>query len=340
MQFLLISTFIIITHYINGNKISNNIEKINGNKISNNIEKINLNKIYKMAILSKTIYDYDFNNKNKKDSLCLLSKFDLKNNLSIDTIKTNNIYFNTEQYVSYLNTENFSKEAKNYLDFISNNFPDTEIYGYFNNKNRLHSLIIINHKIEEINIVFRGSMYFDEWINNLLIKESSIPFNNLKIHSGILKLYKHNDINNNILYILKNLFEYFPKYKKIFGGHSKGTILSFLTIIDLLYILDYDYTYEVICFGSPQILNKNIADFLHNNDKIKISNVINENDIICNLPFNNKYQVGLEILMKNNDIMINEYDKPYNSKINVFNNFFKSISNHDLKKYIHKLKKY
>ena len=329
MQFLLISIFIIVIHYINGNKISNNIEKIN------------INKIYKMAILSKTIYDYDFNNKNKKDSLCLLSKFDLKNNLSIDTIKTNNIYFNTDQYVSYLNTENFSKEAKNYLDFISNNFPDTEIYGYFNNKNRLHSLIIINHKIEEINIVFRGSMYFDEWINNLLIKESSIPYNDLKIHSGILKLYKHNNINNNILYSLKNLFEYFPKYKNIFGGHSKGTILSFLTIIDLLNILDYnDYTYEVVCFGSPQILNKNIADFLHNNDKIKIYNVINENDIISNLPFNNKYQVGLEILMKNDDIIINEYDKPYNSKINIFNNFFKLISNHDLKKYIHKLKKY
>ena len=157
MQFLLISTFITVIYYINGNKISSSIEKIN------------INKIYKMAILSKTIYDYDFNNKNKKDSLCLLSKFDLKNELSIETIKSNNIYFNTDQYVSYLNTENFSKEAKHYLDFISTNFPDTEIYGYFNNKNRLHSLIIINHKIEEINIVFRGSMYFDEWINNLII---------------------------------------------------------------------------------------------------------------------------------------------------------------------------
>ena len=85
-----------------------------------------------------------------------------------------------------------------------------------------------------------------------------------------------------MLYILKNLFDYFPKYKKIFGGHSKGTILSFLTIIELIFKLgdDNNYNYEVICFGSPKILNQDIANFLHKHNKIKIYNVINDDDIL------------------------------------------------------------
>lgn len=340
IQYLLLSS---VLYYTTGFKISEN------NKIINNqlITKSTFNEIYKMAILSKTIYDYDFNNKknefkNKKDSLCVLSKLNKKNNLSIDIIKHNNIYFNTEQHVSFLDTDNFSKEAKSYLDFIENNFPDTEIYGYFNNKNRLHSLIVINHKLEEINIVFRGSMYLDEWINNLIIEENSINlsesrYNNFTIHSGILKLYKDNNINIHMLYIFKNLFEYFPKYKKIFGGHSKGNTLCFLTVIELLLNLDKKYNYEIFCFGNPQILNKYIANFLHKNKNIKIYNVINENDIISYLPFNDKYQIGIEILLKDNNIVINKYNEPYNLKKNIFHYFWKSIENHNLKEYIRKI---
>ena len=336
IQCLLLSS---VLYYTTGFKIS---EK---NKIINNqlITKSTFNEIYKMAILSKTIYDYDFNNKknefkNKKDSLCVLSKLNKKNNLTIDIIKSNNIYFNTEQHVSFLDTDNFSKEAKSYLNFIENNYPDTEIYGYFNNKNRLHSLILINHKLEEINIVFRGSMYLDEWINNLIIEEYQIPDNNFKIHSGILKLYTDNNINIHMLYILKNLFDYFPKYKKIFGGHSKGNILCFLTVIELLFKFN-NYNFEIICFGNPQILNKNIADFLHKHTKIKIYNIINENDVISYLPFHDKYQIGIEILLKDNDIIVNKHNEPYHCKKNIFSHFFKSIENHDLKEYIYKLKK-
>ena len=335
IQCLLISTLSTVLYYSNGFKIYEN-------KIINNqfITKSTFNKIYKRALLSKTIYDSDFTNKNnevKKDSLCILSKLDKKNNLSIDIIKNNNIYFNTDQHVSYLETENFSKEAKSYLDFISTNFPDNEIYGYFNNKNRLHSLIVINHKLEEINIVFRGSMYLDEWINNLIIEEKKIPYNNFTIHSGILQLYTNNKINDHILYILKNLFEYFPKYKKIFGGHSKGNTLCFLTIIELLFKLDNNDNFEIVCFGNPQILNKDIADFLHKDSRLKIYNVINENDIISYLPFNDKYQIGIEILLKDNDIIINKYNSPFHCKINIFKNYSKMIKNHDLKEYIRKI---
>jgi hypothetical protein len=341
IQYILLGTLSTVICYTDGLKISENSKIIKNQIVTKSI----FDDIYKMAILSKSIYDYDFNNKinefkNKRDSLCILSKWNRKNNLSIDTIKSNNIYFNTDQHVSLLNIDNFSKEAKSYLNLISNNFNGTEIYGYFNNKNRLHSLIIINHKLEEINIVFRGSMYLDEWISNLMIKENDIPYSNFKIHSGILNLYKNSNINNHTLYILKNLFEYFPKYKKIFGAHSKGTILSFLTIIELLFKLDNkNDNYEIICFGNPQILNKELANFLHKHTNIKIYNVINENDIISHLPFNNKYQIGIEILLKDNDMIVNKHKEPYQRRINIFSNFCKSIKNHDLKEYINKLNK-
>ena len=347
IQCLLLTTLSTAIYYTDGFKISET--KTTKNIKNELLTKTTCNKIYKMAILSKTIYDYDFNNKNnefknKKDSLCVLSKLNKKNNLSIDIIKSNNIYFNTDQHISYLDTENFSKEAKSYLDFISTNFPDTEIYGYFNNKNRLHSLILINHKLEEINVVFRGSMYLDEWINNLKVEEKTMPYNDFKIHSGILDLYIDNNINNHILYILKNLFEYFPEYKKIFGGHSKGVILSFLTIIELLFKLDNNNNnnnnnYEIICFGTPQILNKDLANFLHKHDNLKIYNIINDNDIISNLPFNDKYQVGTEILLKDDNFVINIHDEIFHCKNNVFNKFLKSVRQHDLKIYIDKIKK-
>jgi hypothetical protein len=224
----------------------------------------------------------------------------------------------------------FEKKNDNLLDLSAEDFI---------NKNRLHSLILINHKLEEINIVFRGSMYLDEWINNLIIEEYPIPDNNFKIHSGILKLYTDNNINIHMLYILKNLFDYFPKYKKIFGGHSKGNILCFLTVIELLFKFNNYNNFEIICFGNPQILNKNIADFLHKHTKIKIYNIINENDVISYLPFHDKYQIGIEILLKDNDIIVNKHNEPYHCKKNIFSHFFKSIENHDLKEYIYKLKK-
>jgi hypothetical protein len=303
-----------------------------------------LSDIKKMSVLSKIVYDYDFSNrkllKQKKDNFFIKPEFDKKTNLTIDFIKNNNIYFDSSQYASFLNNNNFIKPAEKHLDFINNNFPNTEIYGYFNNKNRLHLLIFLNHNLSEINVIFRGSQYIDEWINNIKINEVPISFNNkFKIHRGLYQIYTNYNIDNNIIYILKNLFDYFPKYRKIFSGHSRATTFCFLMVMELLSKLKDKYKYEIICFGNPQILNKQIANFLHSNKNIDIYNVINENDIISYLPFCNKYQVGTEILLKDsiNNLSIIKHKYPYQKKLNIFN-FFKSIDNHDLIKYIEKLK--
>ena len=300
--------------------------------------------IKKMSVLSKIVYDYNYDNnklcnKNKK-KIHIESDFNKKTNLTIDFIKNNNIYFDSFQHTSFLNNNDFTKTSEKHLDFINNKFPDTEIYGYFNDNNRLHLLILINHKLGEINVVYRGSLYFDEWYKNLKLNEVSLSFNDkYKIHKGLYQIYTNYNIDNNIIYILKNLFDYFPKYKKIFTGHSRGSIFCFLTVIELMSKLKDQYKYEIICFGSPQILNKKIADFLHQNKNIDIYNIINENDIVSYLPFCDKYHVGTEILLKENDISIIEHENPYKKKYDVLE-FFKYIKNHDLKIYIDKLNKF
>jgi hypothetical protein len=300
--------------------------------------------IKKMSVLSKIVYEYNYDNnklcnKNKK-KFNIKSELDIKTNLTIDFIKNNNIYFDSFQHTSFLNNNDFTKTSEKHLDFINSKFPDTEIYGYFNDNNRLHLIILINHKLSEINVVYRGSLYFDEWYKNLKINEVELSFNDkYKIHKGLFQIYTNYNIDNNIIYILKNLFNYFPKYRKIFTGHSRGSIFCFLTVIELMSKLKEQYKYEIICFGSPQILNKKIADFLHNHKNIDIYNIINENDIVSYLPFFNKYHVGTEILLKEHDISIIEHKNPYQKKYDVLE-FFKYIQNHDLKIYIDKLNKF
>jgi hypothetical protein len=327
-----------------------------------NYNPINLhNDLKKLSLLSKLIYDYNYlgnhpikknyiiNNNNDINLLSNLnsneinnissemSRINIDDDITFDFVQKNNIYFNLMQFITYLNNQDFIKNTEEYFDILNKNFPYTEIYGYFYNKNRLHSLILINHKYEEIIVVFRGSQYNEEWFKNLLFFEKTLEFNKkFKIHSGIYNMYTNNDIDKNIIYILENLFKYFPKYRKIFTGHSKGSTNSILLALELLSKFNDKYNYDIFTFGNPQIFNYDLASFLHNNKNIKIFNVINEPDIITTIPFLNKYQFGLEIILKDNNILINEHNKPY--KLSFFiKKLYSSIINHDLTIYIKKI---
>jgi hypothetical protein len=344
IQYLLYINIIIIDF----NVYSYYFKPINNKLYLNNNIKLysnNNNDIEKNCLLSKIIYDYDFNNKNNifknnKHNLFFIPQTNKPNNITFDFIKNNNIYFNINQHASFLNNNNFGKNSEKYLIYLNNNFPNTEIYGYFNDKNRLHSLIFINHSLQEINIVFRGSQYFDEWIKNFITNEISISFKKeFKIHKGIYEIYTNDNIDNNIIYILKNLFDYFPKYRKIFTGHSRATIFCFLMVTELLEKVKNNYTYEIICFGNPQILNYNYAKYLHSHPNLKIYNIINQNDIISYLPLKKKYQIGLEILLTDKNICITKHKYPYHLRLNIFK-LFNFISNHDLLNYIHKINKF
>ena len=326
---LLLNTFGVFSFKIN------NLKMIDKNFNFKNLH----NDMKKTSLLSKLIYDYDFVHKHDKKNDYLLDRSKSKD-LTADFIKKNNIYLNLIQYVTLLDHKDFIKNSEKYFNLLNEYYPETEIYGYFYNKSRLHSLILINHKYQEIIVVFRGSQFFDEWITNFKINEKDIPFkDNLRFHSGILDMYCKNKIDNNIIFILNNLFDLFPKYRKIFTGHSRGSSQCLLLSVELISVLEQKYDYELFCYGNPQILNKDFSNFFLNNKNIIIHNIINDDDIISIVPLKNKYQFGNEIILKeNNNITFIKHDKPYqlHNKFKI-NKLFKSISNHNLDKYIYNI---
>jgi hypothetical protein len=333
MNILYIFNYLLFINNVFVNSLQFNFNNILQIKKYNINDYILKNDLQKLSLLSKLIYDYDFvGDHTIKDNYIINNN--VKNNLTIDFIQKNNIYFNLIQFITFLNNKDFLKNTDKYFNILNKKFPNTQIYGYFYNKNRLHSLILLNHKYKEIIVVFRGSQYIEEWFKNLFLCEKEISFNkNFKIHGGIYNMYTNDDIDKNIVYILENLFKYYPKYRKIFTGHSKGSTNSILLGSELLSKFNKKYNYEIYTFGSPQIFNYKFALYLHNNKNIKIYNVINDLDIVTSLPLINKYHIGTEILLKNNDIIIKKHDEPYKINFNI-KKFYLSILNHNLNIYI------
>jgi len=305
----------------------------------NNVQE-NFAKIKKAALLSKLIYEYDYINNNhtntnkQKYMVDVKQNMNITTNITIDFVEKNNIYFNLVQFIALIDNKDFVKDTAKYFDLLNKKFENSEIYGYFYNKKRLHSLIILNHKYKEIIVVFRGSQYIDEWFNNLCIHEKPITFSpNYKIHKGIFSMYSKKDVDENIYYVLKNLFEFFPDYKKIFTGHSKGGVDSILLAFELDCKLSKKYEYEIYTFGNPPIFNTDFANYLHKHPNITIFNVINPDDIICILPFTNRFHIGIEVLLRDNGLFYIYHKKPFKKPFNILRLFF-SILNHDLNTYI------
>lgn len=306
------------------------------------------NNLQKVSLLSKLIYEYDFETlNNKKNNYILNSDFDVPSNLTFDFIQKNNIYFNFIQFITSISDKNFVKKANKYFEMLDKYFPNSQIYGYFCSKHRIHSFILINHKHKEIIVIFRGSQYIEEWFQNLNLFETKFLFNKeFSIHSGIYNMYHNKNINNNMIYILKNLFYYFPDYKTIFSGHSRGGVTSIIFAFELFNKIEKNINnkkrkYEIYTFGNPPVFNYKIANYLHHHPNIKIYNVFNEYDIISSLPIPFRYQIGTEILLKDKDILIKEHDEPFKNNFYFnFKNLFLSIVGHDLNLYIKNIFEY
>lgn len=278
-----------------------------------------LDDIQRTSILSKLIYDIKYPNHDIKNMLkynCLID---------INYINTNNILFNDFSFCEKLNKDILNDKYKNLYDNI-------DIFGYFN-YDRIHSLILIDHSRNEINIVFRGSNYMDEWIDNINIFETKIDFSDhFFIHQGIYNNYKKNE--ENMEFILNIIFKKYSTYKKIFTGHSKGCINSLLTAYKyLLNDKENKQKYNIYLYGNPPILNYDIAQEL--NENLNIYNIINNNDIVCKLPY--KYHVGKEIFIHNNIINIHHHNSPYKLEPLCIIKICDGITDHDMNGYIHNL---
>ena len=316
------------------------VDRLNINKITT--PKVDIKPIHKdlkkLSLLSKLIYEYDYvNSINEKNNYILNSNINITTNLTLNFIQSTNIYFNLVQHITFLNKNNFTtKNTDKYFNILNKQFPDTQIYGYFYNKKRLHSLILINHKSKEIITVFRGSQYVEEWLNNLIIYEKKIFFaDNFKIHKGIYDMYVNEDVDKNIVYILRNLFFYFPTYRKIITGHSKGAINSILLAYELSEKLNDKYNYEIFTFGSPPIFNYNFGHFLHNHNNFKIYNVMNAYDIVTSFTIPYRYHIGNEIQLNGINISIINHTAPYQINfLDTLIHFYISFIRHDMNKYI------
>ena len=346
-------------------------QRLPGGLVPDTKEKYIYSNLQKVSLLSKLIYEYDFQTlNNEKNNYIINSDFDKPTNLTFDFIQKNNIYFSgvfrklhqpavspaashpeqvitgsdVIQFITSISDKNFVKKANKYFKMLDKYFPDSQIYGYFCSKNRIHSFILINHRYKEIIVIFRGSQYIEEWFQNLNLYETQFLFNpEFTIHSGIYNMYHNKNINKNMVYILKNLFHHLPDYKTIFSGHSRGGVTSIIFAFELLEKIDkkINRKYEIYTFGNPPVFNYKIAKHLHHHPNIKVYNVFNEYDIISSLPIPFRYQIGTEILLKDKDILIKEHDEPFkNSFYFNFKNLFLSIVGHDLNLYIKNIFEY
>jgi hypothetical protein len=136
-----------------------------------------------MSILSKLIYEYDYvNENNNKKNYYIVPNINLSPNLTYSDIIKQNIYFIPDNnkkdksapnhFATFLHKKDFYPKTNEYFTILHKIYPETQIYGYFYKK-RLHSLILINHRFKEIIVVFRGSQYMDEWLNNIFINETT-----------------------------------------------------------------------------------------------------------------------------------------------------------------------
>ena len=170
----------------------------------------------------------------------------------------------------------------------------------------------------------------------MYINEKTLDFNkNYSIHNGIYTMYADNNIDKNIIYILKNLYEYFPNYRKILTGHSKGSISSILLSFELLHTLSKNYNYEIYSFGNPPLFNYKLADALHHHPNLKIYNIINKYDLISSIPLPFHYQIGNEILLDGKNIELIHHLNPYQiSFLDTVLHFYNSITQHDMDIYV------
>jgi len=321
MRFYNILQYLLIN--IGNSILSLNIKYYFNNLYNKNTEKtLTLyDNLKRTSIISKMIYEYDYTYKMKS-----------LNNQVDEVIKLNHCNF-------FKNNIKYNK----YIELYQQYYKDSDLLGYFV-ENRLYCLFILNHTTKEINIIFRGSNYIDEWIENLNIGEREINFGNnliFNLHNGMYNNYKKYNSDKNIENILNKLFDKYPKYKIIFTGHSKGNINSILTAFKLTCNNNNNNNfnnnvYDIYCYGSPPIFNYEFANILHNNKNLNIYNIINENDIIPHLPY--KYQIGMEIKINNFFIESVNHDEPYYLKSHCFiTNICESIFDHDLDNYIDKI---
>lgn len=192
---------------------------------------------------------------------------------------------NIAKYCIYL-IQRIYKSVTDNSDYISPTNLKTQIKLNYNGK--LFGVISTNNN--SIIISFRGTMFYNEWLDDFsykqvyFLKDISSDLNkslndinlNPSVHKGFYDLY--NNMRNEIILTLTKLD---PDKSKniIITGHSLGSGIATICLIDLYY-QKYSNLVSYV-FASPRVGNKKFSDLFVN---LNLYNIMNTLDVIPNMP--------------------------------------------------------
>jgi hypothetical protein len=145
----------------------------------------------------------------------------------------------------------------------------------------------------EVYIVFKGSVEFQDWIINSMVRKKEVPFMGfrglkVKAHRGYLKCYLR--IREKLIREIKELGTKYTNTTIYYSGHSLGGAIATLAISDVELMRGTEYYHE--SFGSPAIFSRNILSF--GRMKEKINRTVNGNDIVPRLDIFGYTHIGKE----------------------------------------------
>ncbi|KAG9398809.1 hypothetical protein AC1031_014126 [Aphanomyces cochlioides] len=134
------------------------------------------------------------------------------------------------------------------------------------NVSKLQDLIVINDKSESFQgilgftgthvvVAFRGSMDVKNWVDNLsFLKTRPWPhiFPKAAIHRGFYAVYK--SIQDKLFVALSSLFALHPSAPLIITGHSLGSAVAAIAVVDL-HTRHNITTESMLTFGEPRVGN-------------------------------------------------------------------------------------
>lgn len=252
--------------------------------MSNELSIIDYDIIFQSLLYSILVYNINNKNKNKSINDIILDLKDSKDKFYLNKYLINNI----------------------------NN--DKIIKVFFSKTTHILCIIIKNDKEKKIKIIFKGTTDNIHLEYNLKINLRKIKFleNNIKIHDGFYQqLFKDNFYYKIIKYIKKLNIN--NDYFLFFSGHSLGGVMASLFGYFSSFIFDNNKI-VVISFGSCKIGNKYFQESFNNKNNLICYRIINENDIIINLPLLKYEHIGIPIKLNSN---IN-YDIIYNHKYETY----------------------
>ena len=195
---------------------------------------------------------------------------------------------------------------KFYLNkYLMNDINNDKILKVFYCKiTHILCLIIKNDIEKKIKIIFRGTTDNTHLEYNLKIKLKRIKFldnDEIKIHEGFYQQVFQGNLYNNVINYIKKLD--IKNYLLFFSGHSLGGVMASLFGYFSSFILN-ENKIIITSYGSCKIGNKYFQESFNSRNNLICYRIINENDVIINLPFIKYEHIGIPIKLKSKNSTI------------------------------------